>query len=138
MSTFAKTPRFRTEPRPISKTPRWQIGQKPAGNRQWPDVDKGNLEIFNSPLISAVKGDQVDGGGIVQSETYDLRANKDYSAWIKKCGENKENSLFAAKDIVNGPGGKGEEYINEILRERLSLLKELLENVQKEIDFIRA
>jgi hypothetical protein len=74
-----------------------------------------------------VKGDQVDGEGIVQSETYDLTANKDYSAWIKNGGENKENSPFAAKDIVNGTGGKGEEDINQILRKRLSLLEGLLE-----------
>ena len=87
---------------------------------------------------------QVDGEGTVQSEARDLRndkAYKDYSAWIKEdkvgCGENKENFLFAAKDGVKGTGGTGEGVINQILRERLSLLEGLLENVRKEMDVRR-
>lgn len=95
----------------------------------------------DNPLISAVKRNQVNGKGIVQSEVRDSRDDKsyeDYSAWIKEykdgCGENKENLLFAAKDVVKGTGGTGEGVINQILQERLSLLEGLLENVRKEMN----
>lgn len=156
MSTFAKTPRFQTSSgtfTPIPKTPRCQsrFGPKSAGCNSPSDrnlrnkVDKGDREIsVDNPLISAMKRNQIDGVGIVQLEARDLRddkANKDYSAWIKEpkdgCRENKENSLFAAKDVVKGTGGTGEEVINQILQERLSLLEGLLENVRKEIDVRR-
>lgn len=92
--------------------------------------------MVDNPLIATMKGDQIDGQGIVQSEVGDLKDDKVYndSAWIKdhkvECEDSKENSMFAAKEI----DGIGEGIINQILQERLGLLEGLLENVRKEME----